>query len=237
MKVHDWRAALARLEGAYSDNTIRTYRSDVQAYEAWCLEKGIDLFPATPEMLAEFIAARAPLDAASTLRRRLYGIRKIHRLLKLPSLVDDEDVAIALRRALRQKRSRVKQALGLKRELLERLMAACGTDLLGLRDKALLALGYATLCRRAELVAIRVEDFGKVDEDGSVVTARLLPRFSALDASDDVLIFDEVFKESVPDLCGSSGVCQHVLQFFDAAVGQGRDRLFGPGADADDVAV
>jgi integrase/recombinase XerD len=168
MTVHDWRAALRRLEGAYSDNTIRTYRSDVQAYEAWCLEQGIDLFPASSEMIADFITARAPFDAASTLRRRLYGIRKIHRLLRLPSLVDDEDVAIALRRALRQKRSRVKQALGLKRDLLERLMAATDNDLLGLRDRALLALGYATLCRRAELVAIRVEDFGRVDEDGSV---------------------------------------------------------------------
>ena len=102
MTVHDWRAALRRLEGAYSDNTIRTYRSDVQAYEAWCLEQGVDLFPASSEMIADFITARAPFDAASTLRRRLYGIRKIHRLLKLPSLVDDEDVAIALRRALRQ---------------------------------------------------------------------------------------------------------------------------------------
>ena len=43
--------------------------------------------------------------AACTLRRRLYGVRKIHRLLRLPSLVDDEEVTIALRRALRQKRS------------------------------------------------------------------------------------------------------------------------------------
>jgi len=166
--VHDWRAALARLDGAYSDNTIRTYRADVAAYDAWCEVMGIEPFPASPEMIADFIAFRAPRDAASTLRRRLYGIRKIHRLLKMPSLVDDEDVAIALRRALRQKRSRVKQALGLKRELLERLMDVCGDDLLGLRDRALLSLGYATLCRRGELVAIRVEDFGRSDPDGSV---------------------------------------------------------------------
>ncbi len=96
------RNRLALIIG-YSDNTIRTYRSDVQAYEAWCLEQRVDLFPASSEMIANFIAARAPFDAASTLRRRLYGIRKIHRLLRLPSLVDDEDVAIALRRALRQK--------------------------------------------------------------------------------------------------------------------------------------
>jgi integrase/recombinase XerD len=168
MTARDWRAALARLEGAYSDNTIRNYRSDVQAYEAWCLGQGVDLFPASPEILAAFIAARAPLDAASTLRRRLLGIRKIHRLLKMPSPADDEEVTIALRRALRQKRSRVRQALGLKRELLGRLMGVAAGDLLGLRDRALLSLGYATLCRRSELVAIRVEDFGRVDGDGSV---------------------------------------------------------------------
>ena len=66
MTVHDWRAALRRLEGAYSDNTIRTYRSDVQAYEAWCVGQGIDLFPASSEMIANFISARAPFDAAST---------------------------------------------------------------------------------------------------------------------------------------------------------------------------
>jgi len=168
MSDHEWRDAFSRLEGAYSENTIRTYRADVQAYVAWCSQKGISPFPASSHMIADFIAARALLDAASTLRRRLYGIRKIHRLLKLPSIVDDEDVAIALRRALRQKRSRVKQALGLKRDLLDRLMGVCGDDLLGLRDRALLSLGYATLCRRGELVAIRVEDFGKVDTDGSV---------------------------------------------------------------------
>ena len=168
MSDHEWRAAFARLEGAYSENTIRTYRADVQAYVAWCGEKGVTPFPASSQMIADFISARAPLDAASTLRRRLYGIRKIHRLLKMPSLVDDVDVAIALRKALRQKRSRVKQALGLKRDLLQRLMNVCGDDLLGLRDRALLSLGYATLCRRGELVAIRVEDFGKVDPDGSM---------------------------------------------------------------------
>ena len=168
MTAHDWRAALLRLDGAYSDNTIRTYRTDVQAYETWARATQLEPFPASAEMIAAFIAARAPHDAASTLRRRIYGLRKIHRLLKLPSLIDDEEVTIALRKALRQKRSRMKQALGLKRDLLERLMEATGDDLLGLRDRALLALGYATLCRRAELVAIRVEDFGKVDEDGSV---------------------------------------------------------------------
>lgn len=168
MTDHDWRSALRRLEGAYAESTIRNYRADVETYGAWCEAHSLTPFPASPDMLVAFIAARASSDAASTLRRRLYAIRKVHRLLKLPSPVDDEDVAIALRRALRQTTSRARQALGLRRDLLARLMRATGSDLLGLRDRALLSLGYATLCRRSELVAIRVEDFGAPDADGSV---------------------------------------------------------------------
>ena len=84
MTAHDWRAALLRLEGAYSDNTIRTYRTDVQAYETWALREGVEPFPASAGMIATFITARARPDAASTLRRRIYGLRKIHRLLKMP---------------------------------------------------------------------------------------------------------------------------------------------------------
>lgn len=168
MTGHDWRTALERLEGAFADSTIRNYRADGATYEAWCDAHSLTPFPASPDMLVAFIAARSPHDAASTLRRRLYGIRKIHRLLKLASPVDDEDVTIALRKALRQRESRSRQALGVRRDLLERLMRATGADLLGLRDRALLSLGYATLCRRSELVAIRVEDFRTPDADGSV---------------------------------------------------------------------
>ncbi len=73
-----------------------------------------------------------------------------------------------MRKALRQNRNRIKQALDLKRDLHERMIAPTGDDLLGLRDRALLAIGYATLCRRSELVAICIGDFGKAYEDGSV---------------------------------------------------------------------
>ena len=46
MTAHDWCAALRRLDGAYSDNTIRTYRTDVQAYETGAHTKGVEPFPA-----------------------------------------------------------------------------------------------------------------------------------------------------------------------------------------------
>jgi integrase len=99
----------------------------------------------------------------TTLLRRLASIKKIHRLLRLPHLVDDEEVLLSLRRALRSKSRRRKQAHGLTGDLRDMMIAACPETLLGLRNRALIAVGYDTLCRRSELVALRVEDLCELE--------------------------------------------------------------------------
>jgi integrase/recombinase XerD len=87
----------------------------------------------------------------STLRRRLAGIRKLHRLMRLPNPVEDEEVLLAMRRALRTKPRRQKQAYGLTKDLRDKLIAARPETLLDLRNRAIIAVGYDTLCRRSEL--------------------------------------------------------------------------------------
>jgi integrase len=119
--------------------------------------------PASPETVAAFIAHDAAKSSPATLRRRLVGVRKVHRLLRLENPVDDEDVAIAMRRALRTKPRRQKQALGLTRALRDQLIAACPDSLRGKRDRALIAVGYDTLCRRSELVSLRREDLSPLE--------------------------------------------------------------------------
>lgn len=52
------------------------------------------------------------------------------------------------------------QAYPLTRDILEKLIKACGSDLSGLRDKVLLNLGYETMRRRSELCSLRFEDIG-----------------------------------------------------------------------------
>ena len=145
-----WRAALARLEGAYSENTLRGYRADFAAFEDWCRKEGKRAIPASPEIVA------------SSLRRRVAGIRKIHRLLRLPNPVEDEEVLLAMRRALRNKPRRPKQAYGLTKDLRDKLIAACPKTLIGIRNRAIIAVGYDTLCRRSELVALRVQDLSEL---------------------------------------------------------------------------
>ena len=154
----DWSLALERLQGAYANSTLKSYRSDCQAFDAWCRLAGCNALPATPATLAAFITDQAEHCSAATLKRRLAAIRKIHRLFRMESPATDEEVTIALRRALRKKRARPRQALGLTIDLRDLLIAACPKTLAGARDRAMIMLGYDTLCRRSELVGLRVED-------------------------------------------------------------------------------
>jgi site-specific recombinase XerD len=176
-EVKDWRSAVARLEGAYADNTLRAYRADMEVFEDWCRKACQRALPAEPQTVAAFIAHETQNSSAATLKRRLAGIRKVHRLLRMENPVIDEEVVIAMRRALRAKCARPQQALGLTSDLRDQLIAACPKSLAGMRDRAMIALGYDTLCRRAELVALLVED-QRPASDGS---AQILIRRSKND--------------------------------------------------------
>lgn len=154
----EWHAALARLDGAYADSTLRGYRADMAAFEKWCHRARRMALPASPKTVAAFVEEQAKFRSAATLKRRLAAIRKIHKLLRLENPVSDEEVTLALPRAFRKRSTRPRQALGITCDLRDRLISACPTTLTGKRDRAMIALGYDTLCRRAELVALRVED-------------------------------------------------------------------------------
>src|ERR1700730_7444455 len=108
----DCRSESARLEGAYSENTLRSYRADFAVFEQWCRQAACSALPASPETVAAFVAHDAVKSPPATLRRRLAGIRKVHRLLRLENPVEDEEVLIAMRRALRTKPRRQKKAHG-----------------------------------------------------------------------------------------------------------------------------
>ena len=100
----NWREAITRLEGAYSENTLRSYRADFARFEEWCLQENLCSLPAAPETVAEFIRYDAIKSSPATLRRRLAGIRKVHRLMRLANPVGDEEVLIAMRRASERNR-------------------------------------------------------------------------------------------------------------------------------------
>lgn len=154
----DWRAEFHRFEGAYSPASIRAYRADVEAFEAWCLEAGLCAFPAAVKTICLFLEAQGEIRAPNTVQRRLYAIRKIHKLLRLEDPTEDEEIHLALRRVRRTKAARPKQARAMNKNFVERFVGAQPESLTGLRNRAMLALGYELLTRRSELVSLRDGD-------------------------------------------------------------------------------
>jgi site-specific recombinase XerD len=154
----NWRFQFQRLEGAYAAATMRSYRADVEAFEAWCHQQELPPFPATVTMVCQFLQAQGQIFAPSTVQRRLYGIRKVHRLLDMPDPTMHEDVNLAMRKVRRLRPNRPKQAKGMTRDYLERFIEVQPDTPWGLRNKAMLSFGYDLLTRRSELVALRTED-------------------------------------------------------------------------------
>lgn len=149
---------MKRCEGAYSDITLRGYRNDLQVFKGWCERKQEVWLPASPATVALFIDEQAPPLAIATLKRRITAIQFAHRMADLPSPIGHSKVLLAFRRASRAKSRRPNQALGLTSDLLREILAACPKSLSGFRDAAMISVGYDTLCRSSELVAMRVED-------------------------------------------------------------------------------
>ena len=151
------RQALGYIEGADAPGTRRVYAADWRHFSAWCLQTGLVPLPATPATLAAYLAAHAGAYALATLRRRLAAIARVHREAR--HAFDSRDPAIcnALRGIARAHAAPRRQAAALTTAEIRALVRTCDPDLAGLRDRALLLLGYAGALRRSELVGVDVE--------------------------------------------------------------------------------
>ena len=103
MRPANWLLHLESLNGAYSENTLRAYRSDFQAFESWCSNYDHIALPAVSKTIAAFIEFQRNEFSPSTIRRRLSGISKLHLLVGHKDPTVSVDVKLALRRMYRKK--------------------------------------------------------------------------------------------------------------------------------------
>ena len=79
--IHNYRAAIRRLAGAYAPNTLKSYYADTNAFVDWCREKNIEPFPLTSGGVREYIEAMAVDYSYASIKRRLSCLRRINKLL------------------------------------------------------------------------------------------------------------------------------------------------------------
>ena len=147
-------------------NTRRAYASDISRFEKWG-----GRLPATPEMVATYLTAHASSHSPITLVRWLASISKAHRAIRVNDPTKVELVKSVLRGIRRRHGKAPEQAVPLTREILLEVLDAISDDPKGMRDRALLLIGFAGGFRRSELVGL---DFGDVNpvQAGLILTVR-----------------------------------------------------------------
>ncbi|WP_254054306.1 tyrosine-type recombinase/integrase [Sphingorhabdus sp. EL138] len=187
-------------------NTLRALRNDFETFDLWCRRSSLPALPSEPATIAAYLNHRAEQGAkTASLSRYVASIAKIHRLLDLSDPTKNETVRLTLY-GLRRKNGSVQnqaKALRFKGDVknvlrdkprgiaIKQLLEACGDNLIGLRNRALLSVAYDTGLRRSELVAVQLDDImpaldadarllnisrTKGDQIGEGATAYLSPR-------------------------------------------------------------
>jgi site-specific recombinase XerD len=155
---------IEKIDGAYAPSTIRAYKANFERFIRFCEKLNIDALPASPSDVAHYIAQLTKSSLkSSSIRIAVASISSIHKLNLLSDPTQHPDVKIAMRRMHRTLGRASKQAFGITAPILEKMLDAASKNLRGIRDRALLLLAYDSLCRRSELVSLRVADI-KTDQ-------------------------------------------------------------------------
>ena len=170
-RLADW-ASMAH--GAFSANTLRAWKADWETFVESCRVYRLESLPATPKTVRAFVfECLGKRKKPATVRRYVSTIGRAHRASGVADPTASEDVRLALKEMGRNSTARQKQARGLVWGEIEVFLSIEPRNLRDLRDRALVAVAYDTMCRREELVLLRVEDIAEAsDGSGSILIRR-----------------------------------------------------------------
>lgn len=163
---------LNKLNGAYAPNTLRSYYLDATTFVDWCHGQKVVAFPITSATLSEYIVFMKLTLRYSTIRRRISSLRRVNALLGHEDETQTEEVYLTIRRLKREKLCEQRQAFGINHDLLIKMIDAQPETLTGIRNRALLSLGYDFLARRSELVGMKTEDIEFTNDGALKATIR-----------------------------------------------------------------
>jgi integrase len=171
---------------AASENTLKAYAKDWAHFARWCRMRGADPLPSSPQVIGLYIAdlaapgGKAPALSVASIERRLSGLAWGY--AQRDERLDRKDRHIAsVLAGIRRKHARPpQQKEAILPEDLRDMLATLPHDLRGLRDRAILLIGFVGGLRRSEIVSL---DHGKDDtpdsggwievmEEGALLTLR-----------------------------------------------------------------
>ncbi len=166
-------SAQTYVAAAKAKRTREAYASAWRTFERWCEAHGCCALPASGTTVALFIAHRADAGCRpATIELDLSAISQAHKVAELPSPRQAKEV-LAMRQGIRRTKGTAhRKKAPLLPAMLRAISAALPASRRGLRDRALLLLGFAAALRRSELVALEVGDLSFTGDGIELVIRR-----------------------------------------------------------------
>jgi site-specific recombinase XerD len=151
-------AAAQYRRASRAENTRRAYRAGVARFTEWCAAHGRTALPASPETVAAFLAAEARAErAVNTLRLWHAAIRYMHLLAGCPPPTAAAVVSTTFAGIKRAHRRPLNKKTALVLDRLRAAIEPIPETLPGLRDRALLLVGFAAALRPSEIARLTLE--------------------------------------------------------------------------------
>jgi integrase len=161
--------AKKHLTNSKSENTKHAYGTDWRLFSEWCQKSGLQNLPADPETIVYYITALGKQCKASTIKRKMTAISQRHETAGYPSPTKTplvKGVWDGIQRTIGIKEEG-KDALWLQdlRKIVESLPLE---KTIGVRNRALLVVGWAGAFRRSEIVNLDLDDI-TFTRDGLII--------------------------------------------------------------------
>jgi integrase len=164
----------AAIGAARTESTRRVYAYLWGQWARWCTTRGLNPLPGDPAALCAYLTERAAAGiAVSSLDLACTAIRHVHRMHDAPDPVASptvRQVRLGIRRTYGTAPRRLARPLSTD-DIRQILTEIDRTTPMGVRDAAIILLGYASAMRRSELVALTLLDVAE-KPDGLLVTIR-----------------------------------------------------------------
>ena len=160
---------LLNLKNSKANNTIRAYKSDFNDFQLFCAKNGLKSLPSEPKIVSLYLTHLSTKDVKmSTLKRRLVSIAVIH---KLKGHYLDTKHPIIIENIMGIKRRKGSIQKGKKPLLINNLKLLINVideynkeDIIKLRDRSIILMGFSGGFRRSEIVSLNYDDLDFVTE-------------------------------------------------------------------------
>jgi len=139
-----------------SEASCKALRADWKIYTTWCAEVGRQALPASVETIVEFCAAMCAQKKIGTIVRYRATIARHHTITGFDDPTSDSLSVYEFVKLRKAYGSRREPKAPLTLDNLRAMLDACPPDLVGIRDRAILAVGFMGAFRRATLSRVEV---------------------------------------------------------------------------------